>query len=215
MSVWIYIALYSMFSDMWYTVYIQKSQIICYTSFLDSLSLCQIHTCSPTGQTDIIGDEKSGSIWPFQTGSPHLSRFTQKGQTHTHVPNPQCSRRSVWMDNKSERSDAMRPLRSPSSISWSSVRMRMMLGRMLRRSRWNRGFSLWLDRKTEAWASASTPSSTKSRATSPPVAMATTSDPNPRPCRAFAHADLTSWHLWRERRQKFSLKKSFKLQLLA
>lgn len=60
---------------------------------------------------------------------------------------------------------------SPNSMSWSSVRMRMMLGRMLRRSRWNRGFSLWLDTKTEAWATANTASSTKSRAASLCVAI--------------------------------------------
>lgn len=79
---------------------------------------------------------------------------------------------------------------SPSSMSWSSVRMRMMLGRMLRLSRWNRGFSLWLDRKMEAWATANTASSTKSRAAGPCVAMATNYDP----LRAPAHT-LCWFHL--------------------
>lgn len=41
---------------------------------------------------------------------------------------------------------------SPSSWSWSSVRMRMMFGRMLRRSLWRRGFRRWPEGKW-AWPS--------------------------------------------------------------
>lgn len=86
--------------------------------------------------------------------------------TCTYVPSPAYS---MTLDS------ALREVKdnaSPSSMSWSSVRMRMMLGRMLRRSRWNRGFSLWPERKTEAWTTATTASST----TNWPVAMAVTSD---------------------------------------
>lgn len=82
---------------------------------------------------------------------------------------------------------------SPNSMSWSSVRMRMMLGRMLRLSRWNRGFSLWLDRKMEAWATANTASSTKSRAAGPCVAMATNYERNHCPSQGSrSHTTLIS-----------------------
>lgn len=74
------------------------------------------------GRIDITGDRKSSSTWPFQTGSPHLSRFMKKGQntqaqTYTR---PKSSlhftlERSIWMDNKSVftqegRMDAVFPL---------------------------------------------------------------------------------------------------------
>lgn len=42
---------------------------------------------------------------------------------------------------------------SPSSMSWSSVRMRMMFGRMLRLSLWRRGFRRCVEEKW-AWQSA-------------------------------------------------------------
>lgn len=54
----------------------------------------------------------------------------------------------LQQEKKTKKKRCERVFDSPSSWSWSSVRIRMMFGRMLRRSLWRRGFSRW---PVETW----------------------------------------------------------------
>lgn len=68
---------------------------------------------------------------------------------------------------------------SPSSMSWSSVRMRMMFGRMLRLSLWRRGFRRCVEEK---WAWQSATETNRKRRSRPAMAFDPRASPQPISC---------------------------------